>query len=57
MIRSSRMRWERGEKERDHWENQDVGGLTILIWILVRKYGMGWIGLIWLRIGTSGGLL
>jgi hypothetical protein len=38
-----------------HWEDQDVGGWAILKWILRR--GMGWIGLIWLRIGTSGGLL
>jgi hypothetical protein len=34
-----------------------VGGRTILKWILERKDGMEWIGLIWLRIGTSGGLL
>jgi hypothetical protein len=25
--------WER-QKERDHWEDQDVGGWTILKWIL-----------------------
>jgi hypothetical protein len=25
-------------------------------WILERQDGMGWIGSIWLRIGTSGGL-
>jgi hypothetical protein len=29
---------------RNHWEGQGVGGWTILKWI-------------WLRIGTSGGLL
>jgi hypothetical protein len=28
--------------ERDHWEDQDVGGWTILKWILDR---MGWYGL------------
>jgi hypothetical protein len=28
------------QKERDHWEDQDVGGWTILKWI-----GMGWYGL------------
>jgi hypothetical protein len=32
-------------------------GRTILKWILERQDGMVWIGLIWLRIGTSGGLL
>jgi hypothetical protein len=26
-------------------------------WTIVRQDGMVWIGLIWLRIGTSGGLL
>jgi hypothetical protein len=24
------------QKDRDHWEDQDVGGLTILKWILDR---------------------
>jgi hypothetical protein len=32
-------------------------GWTILKWILERQDGMIWIGLNWLRIGTSGGLL
>jgi hypothetical protein len=45
------------QKETYHWEDQDVGGWTILKWILERWGGMVWIGLIWLRIGTSGGLL
>jgi hypothetical protein len=25
--------WWEGQKERDHWEAQDVGGWTILKWI------------------------
>jgi hypothetical protein len=37
--------------------NPDIGGWTILRWILERKNEMVWTGLIWLRIGTSGGLL
>jgi hypothetical protein len=45
------------QKERDHWEDQDVGGWTILKWILERQYEMEGIGWIWLRIGASGGLL
>jgi hypothetical protein len=45
------------QKERDHWEGQDVDGWTILKWILERYDGLVWIGSIWLRIGTSGGLL
>jgi hypothetical protein len=28
--------WWESQKERDHWENQDVGGWTILKWILER---------------------
>jgi hypothetical protein len=27
--------WER-QKERDHWEDEDIGGWTILNWILER---------------------
>jgi hypothetical protein len=46
--------WWGSQEVRDHWEDLDVGGWTILKWILDR---MGWIGLIWLRIVTSGGLL
>jgi hypothetical protein len=49
--------WWESQKERDHWEDQYVGGWTILKWILETEDAMVWIGLIWLRIGTSGGLL
>jgi hypothetical protein len=35
--------WE-SQKERYHWEDQGVGGWTILKWILD---GMGWYGLDW----------
>jgi hypothetical protein len=38
-------------------QEEKRGGWTILKWILERQDGMGWIGLIWLRTGTSGGLL
>jgi hypothetical protein len=44
-------------KERDHSEDLGVDGRTILEWIL-RKQAWGvQTGFIWLRIGTSGGLL
>jgi hypothetical protein len=36
-----------------HWEDQGVGGWTILKWILEKQDRMIWIGLIWSRIGTS----
>jgi hypothetical protein len=41
---------------RNHWEDLGIDGRT-LRWIL-GKWGLGmWIGFIWLRIGTGGGLL
>jgi hypothetical protein len=49
--------WWESQKERDHWEDQDVDGWTILKWILERYDGMVGIGSIWLRIGTGGGLM
>jgi hypothetical protein len=49
--------WWNSQKERDHWENLDVGRRIIFKWILERWDGVVWSGLIWLRIGTSGGLL
>jgi hypothetical protein len=32
-------------KEEDHWEDQDVGGWTVLKCILEREDGMVWYGL------------
>jgi hypothetical protein len=49
--------WWESQKERDHCEDQDLGGWTILKWILERWDGVEWIGLIWLRIGTNRGHL
>jgi hypothetical protein len=49
--------WWEVQKEIVHWVDQDVGGWTILKWILEREDGMVWFESIWLRIGTSGGLL
>jgi hypothetical protein len=49
--------WWESEMERDHWEDEGVGERKILKWILEKYDGMVWIGLIWLRIRTGGGLL
>jgi hypothetical protein len=49
--------WSERQKERDHWEDHDVGEWIISKWILERYDGMELIGFIWLRIGTSVGLL
>jgi hypothetical protein len=39
--------WRESQKERDHWEDQNVGEWTILKWILERYDGdgMDWINL------------
>jgi hypothetical protein len=37
--------------------NLDVDGRIILKWIFKKWNGGAWTGLIWLRIGTGGGLL
>jgi hypothetical protein len=41
--------WWENQKERDYWEDEDVGGWTILKWILERKDGMDWIDLVQYR--------
>jgi hypothetical protein len=47
--------WWENLKEMGHLEDSGVGGRIILRYIF-RKWDVGaWIGLIWLRIGTSGG--
>jgi hypothetical protein len=49
--------WWESRKERDHCEDQDVGGWIILGSILESWDGVMWTGLVWLRIGTGGELL
>jgi hypothetical protein len=44
-------------KGRDHLEDMGLDEKMILEWILEKQGGKGWTGVIWLRIGTSGGLL
>jgi hypothetical protein len=49
--------WWESPKERDHSEDQGVGGKMGCKMIL-REIGWGeWIGFDWLRTGTGGGLL
>jgi hypothetical protein len=45
------------QMERDQEADQDISGRIILKWILERYDEVVLTGLIWLRIGTSGGLL
>jgi hypothetical protein len=42
-------RWE-SQKERDHWEDQDVVGRTILKWILRE---IGWDGVDWMYMAED----
>jgi hypothetical protein len=44
-------------RERDHLEDQGVDGRIILRWIFRKWDVVAGTGLIWLRIGTSGGHL
>ena len=49
--------WWGSLRERDHLEDQGIGGRIILRWVF-RKQDVGaWSGLIWLSIGTGGGHL
>jgi hypothetical protein len=49
--------WWEEPKERDHLEEHSVDKRIIIKWLLKRWDGEAGTGLIWLRIGTGGGLL
>jgi hypothetical protein len=41
--------WWESQKERDHWEDQDVSGWTIIKWILE----IGWDGMDWIELAQN----
>jgi hypothetical protein len=47
--------WWEGQKERDNYENIDVGERIILKWILEKQNVLVWTGIMWIIRGTSGG--
>jgi hypothetical protein len=49
--------WLKNLKRRDHLEDLGADEKTILQWMLGKQNGKLWTGRIWLRTGTSGGLL
>jgi hypothetical protein len=49
--------WWESQKQRDYLEDPEVGVFITVTWILEREDAVVWTGLIWLRIGTIGGLL
>jgi hypothetical protein len=59
--------WETGEahtgfwwgdlRDTDHLEDEGIGGRIILKLALKKWKGESWTGLLWLTIGTGGGLL
>jgi hypothetical protein len=49
--------WWEGQMDRDHYKGLDVGGRIILKFILKKHDRVIWTGFIWLRIGTSDGVI
>jgi hypothetical protein len=49
--------WWESQKERDLYEAQCISGSIILKWNLGRENRLVCTGLVWLRIGTSWGVL
>jgi hypothetical protein len=49
--------WWESQKERDHYEDQNLYMWKILISILERQDEVVWTGVVWVRAGTRGELL
>jgi hypothetical protein len=49
--------WWESQKERNYQQDLDVRGRIILKLVLEKWDELIWTGLIWVRVGSSGGLL
>ena len=49
--------WWGNLRDRDHLEEPGIDARTILTWFFKKQDGKAWTQLLWLRIGTDGGLL
>ena len=49
--------WCLNPQGRENLEALGVDGRILLKWILQKSVGRAWTGLLWLRIGASGGLV
>jgi hypothetical protein len=54
--RGAYMVWCGNLREEDHLGDSGLNGRITLKWVL-QKWDKAWIGSMWLRIGTGGGLL
>jgi hypothetical protein len=49
--------WCEDLKEREHLEEPSIGGIIMVTWVIKKYNGRAFNGLIWLKMGTSSGLL
>jgi hypothetical protein len=57
LVRAVAALWREDARERDRLEEPNLEGTMELKCIFKTLNGRAWTGLIWLRIGTGGGLL